>query len=222
MEVFLKIIGYLSIPLVLLSVFVMIRSLRRDQRLTSRSLITQMLVSLVFIIAYALLLRVSVSLALSTPLLVLGLILGVLWNRTTHLRLQKGEVFGRRSIWYLVIWGLSFSITQLMALTASAEIVSYGLSTVYFSTGLAIGTNGSLLFRRWRLISSGAPVEISCPACGTVNIRVRNFCTQCGQTLAPTVATAPVSLESSTRCPRCGHINVSGERFCTECGQQLS
>lgn len=220
MELFLKIIGYLSIPLLILSVIFMIRSLRRDQRLTPRGLLIPLCTSIVLLIIYNSLLGVSPPTALSYILMFLGLIFGMLWSRTTHLTMRQGMAYGRRSVWYLIIWAFSIGITQLMALTVSSKFVAYGLSTIYFSTGLAVGTNGSLLFRRWRLVSVSVQ-KITCPNCGTINARMIKFCTQCGQALAPVVA-GTQAVPASPRCPQCGHVNAPGRSFCTNCGQRLS
>jgi len=220
MEVFLKVLGYLSIPLLLLSVIFMIRSLRRDRRLRSRSLLIPIFISIVFLIVYNSLLGVSPPTILSFILMILGLAFGSLWGRTTHLTMREGMVYGRRSVWYLVIWALSIGITQLMALTVSSAAVAYGLSTIYFTTGLAVGTNSSLLFRRSRLGPASVP-EITWPNCGTINGGTRKFCMQCGQALAPVIASAQ-AVPASSRCPQCGHVTQPGTSFCGNCGQRQS
>jgi membrane protein CcdC involved in cytochrome C biogenesis len=219
MEYFLKIIGYLSIPLVLLSVFWMIRGLRKQRRLTQKSLIIQMLFSPIFLLVYSLLLKVPVSQTIATTLLIVGLVIGVLWGNTTRLQYRDNQVFGQRSIWYLVIWALSFSITQVLALIARSGIVAIGLSTMFFSTGGAIGMNAYLLYRYSRMVSHGTR-ETTCPGCGSQNDLGVNYCIHCGKSL---VTMANVSSNSSmVTCPNCSSSIESGLRYCTQCGKSVN
>ena len=193
MDFFFRIIGFLSIPLILVSVGLMIKNLRHEQRLTSRSLVIQLAMSPIILLIYALLLGVSVSVDLAIPLLFVGLALGALWGKTTKLSLNRGQVFGRRSIWYLVIWALTFTVTQGLALAASSGAVSHGLTTMFFSTGIAIGMNVNLLYRRWSLVSHGAPAGVRCPACGNLNTAGLKFCVQCGTALASSPVITSIS-----------------------------
>jgi len=219
-----RIIGILSIPLTLVAIALMIRSLRHEQQVTARSLIIQLATSPVFLAVYAWLLGVSVSLRIAVPMLIVGLAVGVVWGHTTKLRLtRRGRVAGRRSIWYLAIWALTFTVTQGLALWASSEVVAHALSTMYFSTGAAAGMNGYLLFRHWRLLS-GAPAPLRCPACGAVGGRGQKFCVRCGTALAPPLAPAPAPANASAAgaaCPGCGYANQPDTNFCINCGRQL-
>jgi len=219
-----RIIGILSIPLTLVAIALMIRSLRHEQQVTARSLIIQLATSPVFLAVYAWLLGVSVSLRIAVPMLIVGLAVGVVWGHTTKLRLtRRGRVAGRRSIWYLAIWALTFTVTQGLALWASSEVVAHALSTMYFSTGAAAGMNGYLLFRHWRLLS-GAPAPLRCPACGAVGGRGQKFCVRCGTALAPPPAPAPAPANASAAgaaCPGCGYANQPDTNFCINCGRQL-
>jgi len=220
-----RIIGILSIPLTLVAIGLMIRSLRHEQQVTARSLIIQLATSPVFLAVYAWLLGVAVSTRIAVPMLIVGLGVGVVWGRTTKLRLtRRGRVAGRRSIWYLAVWALTFTVTQGLALWASSEVVGHALSTMYFSTGAAVGMNGYLLFRHWRLLS-GAPAPLQCPACGAVGGRGQKFCVRCGTALVPPPAPAPAPASASTdaagTCPGCGYANQPGTNFCIHCGRQL-
>ena len=122
---------------------------------------------------------------LSYGLMCAGIIFGSFWSRATKLSVREGTVYGKRSIWYMVIWVLSIVTTQTLAMTATQELVAYGLSTIYLTTGIAIGTNLSLLFQQRRLVTVNLYGDITCPNCGTINSRSLKFCTQCGQALVP-------------------------------------
>ena len=228
----LKIVGYLAIPVTILSVLWMIKTLRRPKPVTFPSLVIQIALPVLVLLVYSLLLHVSVNPALAWPLFAAGLVLGVISGQTTKLNVNKGKVYGQRSVWYLVVWALTFSVTQLLSLMQRRGIVALGLATMYFSTGLAIGTNVSFMYRRWRLLSkpeelalvpapayAAAGAAVACPNCGAANAISRKFCGECGKTLE--VRTAPAARKSPGACPQCGHVNPQGKSFCTECGQKL-
>jgi hypothetical protein len=226
----LKIIGYLAIPLTVLSVIWMIKTLRRPKPVTFLSLVIQMALPLVVLLVYSFLLQVQVNILLAWPLGLAGLILGVIWGQTTKLSVTRGKVHGKRSVWYLVIWALTFSVTQVLSLMQRRGIVALGLATMYFSTGLAIGTNVSFMYRRWRLLSrkeepapvyAAAGVAVACPNCGAANSGPRKFCLECGKPLEVRTAAAPAVRKAPGACPKCGHVNSQGRQFCTECGQKL-
>jgi len=151
-----KVVGFLSIPLVVLSVFLLTRSIGRATRITSRGLIIQIGTVPVFLLVYSLLLGVSVALKWAIPLVMIGTGVGGFWGFNTVLTLRGNEVFGTRSIWYLVLWGVSFALTQLLALVGTDGMTASGMATMCFSMGTALGMNGGLLIRR-RLLIAGPP-----------------------------------------------------------------
>jgi membrane protein CcdC involved in cytochrome C biogenesis len=231
----LKIVGYLAIPLTILSVVWMIKTLRRPKPVTFLSLVVQIVLPVLVLLVYSLLLHVSVNPVLAWPLFAAGLVLGVISGQTTKLNVKKGKVYGQRSVWYLVVWAVTFSVTQLLSLLQRRGIVAIGLATMYFSTGLAIGTNVSFMYRRWRLLSKEpkpVPVPavahhpkaggvVTCPNCSTPNTGARKFCRDCGKPLVVRAAPAPAARKSPGVCPNCGRPNPQGRQFCAECGQKL-
>jgi len=158
-----KIVGLVSIPLLVVSTLMMVRSIRRAQRITSRSLIFQLAFSPAFLLMYSLLLGVQVAVKWALPLMMLGIGLGSIWAQSTDLSLRGRNVYGARSVWYLLLWCTTYGVTQLLALFTTDGAVAGGLATMLFSTGSAIGMNGNLLLRRSWLLSaalgSAAPQE---------------------------------------------------------------
>ena len=230
----LKIVGYLAIPLTILSVLWMIKTLRRPKPVTVRSLVIQIALPVLVLLAYSFLLHVQVNILLAWPLFVAGLVLGLISGQTTKLSVKKGKVYGQRSVWYLVVWAVTFSVTHGLSLLQRRGIVAVGLATMYFSTGLAIGTNVSFMYRRWRLLSKEeepalvpAPAHamaggaVACPNCGAANAGSRKFCRECGKTLGVRTAPVPAARRSPGGCPKCGHPNPQGKQFCIECGKKL-
>lgn len=156
LTVIFRIVGFLSIPLVLFSVYMMVRSIGRARRITRRSLFIQLGMSPVFLIGYSLLLGVSIAFKWAVPLVVLGLGVGGFWGLSTALTLRGSQVMGTRSTWYIILWGASFALTQALALFATEGAAAGGLATMCFSMGTAVGMNAGLLLRHYMLLSSSA------------------------------------------------------------------
>ena len=150
----LKLVGFLSIPVVVFSVFLMVKSIGRRRKIGQRGLLIQLGLSPTFLIVYALLLGLGVAMKWAIPLILLGLGLGLFWGQGTRLDVRGGETYGTRSIWYLVAWGASFAITQFLVLFASEGAAAGGLAVMVFSTSAAVGMNGLLLLRRSMVLSA--------------------------------------------------------------------
>ena len=219
MDVVFKIIGWLSIPLLIFSVWMMIRTLKKERTITILRLLLQVAIGIVMLIVYVIFLKVSPPTAWSWVLIAAGLLIGLLQSRTTSLWVDQGKVLGKRSVWFLVVWAAAFSITQLLALLGQGVAASYGLLTVYLATGLSIGANFGLMIARQRILLKSRSGAISCLSCGRDIPVGTSFCTDCGAQLA----TIPVESEpAATYCPGCGKANAAGQRFCTECGASLA
>ena len=219
MDVVFKIIGWLSIPLLIFSVWMMIRTLKKERTITILRLLLQVAIGMVMLIVYVVFLKVSPPTTWSWGLIVVGLLIGLFQSRTTSMWVDQGKVLGKRSVWFLVVWAAAFSITQLLALMGQSVAASYGLLTVYLATGLSVGANFGLMIARQRVLVKARAGVTGCPNCGR-NIPVgTSFCTDCGAQLAavPVVAEPVAAL-----CPGCGKTNAAGQRFCTECGAALA
>ena len=199
LDVVLRIVGFLSIPVLVFSIFLMIKNLRRLYPVKPSGLALQTATPLFVFVIYALLLSLDPPKIPSGLLFVVGIGLGILASLTTRLGMSGGQVIGQRSIWYLVAWAVTFSATQLLAVFARSEYAAWGFSTLYFSFGLTLGTNGTLFVRRQRVLAGDeAPAELHGSAAS---------------------ATARVP---AAACPNCGSAIDVGTRFCTRCGVRLA
>ena len=154
--VFLKLIGLLSIPLMIVSVLVMVRSIGRARRITQKSLLIQIVTSPAFLIVYTLLLGVSIAFKWAVPVTMLGVGIGGFWGLSTALSVKDRQVVGTRSVWYLWLWAGSFAVTQLLAVFATDGATAGGLAMMFLSMGTAVGMNASLLYRHRLLLSTVA------------------------------------------------------------------
>jgi hypothetical protein len=85
----------------------------------------------------------------------LGLGLGALWSRTTRLRLRDGQVVGQNTTGWLAFWGLSFILTQGLALVRQMRVLNLSYVVMALSTGVAVGVATGLL-RGMHALSAGA------------------------------------------------------------------
>ena len=163
-DLFLRLVGWFTIPMLIGAVLLMIRSIKRQSRLRLSALViplaTTVLVPLVYIVILG-----TTPWFLAFPLFLFGLGIGFIWANTTVLEMREGEVFGARSVGYIIIWGFTFILSQTLALATGTLLVGFGLSTIFLSMGIALGTNGNLLYRR-SVVSSGRPDEPLGPAIG--------------------------------------------------------
>ena len=224
----LRVLGYLSIALVVASVVLMVRSLHRERRLKAWPLVLPLAFTPLILLLYVLLLRVTVHTALSWLLLAGGLVLGVVWSRSTRMRVKKSQVYARRSVWYLVIWAATFVYTQtVVVLGAGTSMASYGLATIYFSTGLAVGSNFGLLVSRAATLArtGGAPARTRPLATAGGAATGRAAAAAGGSAPAaaqPAVAgTAAPPPAAAAACPGCGQPVDAGFSFCGACGRPL-
>jgi hypothetical protein len=213
MELLFKVIGYASVLVIAASFFFMALHLRRNTRLRPAGLIVPALMSLLILAVYVLLTGAQGFSPVSALLAALGLGTGVIWSRTTRLSFRGGAVYARRSVWYLAVWALSIIIMQLMAVTSEAELLPYGISAVYFSTGLAVGMNTSLLLRGLNGKTSNGRAAV-CARCGAANAAGVAYCAGCGSPLGG------VSRQAE-RCRTCGQANGPASAFCAACGRPL-
>jgi len=158
LDIIYKIVGLVAVPLMIVSVIVMVRSIGHAQRISRKSLLLQICTSPAFLVLYSLLLGVSVALKWAVPLVMLGIGVGGFSGLSTALSLKGRQVVGTRSVWYLWLWMATFVLTQMLALFATDGATAGGLATMCFSMGTAVGMNGSLLMRH-QLLSSTLPAE---------------------------------------------------------------
>ena len=161
MATVLRVVGYLSIPVLLISVGLTVRSIRREQAVavTVRSSLIPMAFVAVMLFVYVVLLGVTTSGTTTWLPLIAGAVGGLWWNsKTTKLTLQDGRVLGAKTLWVLMPWAISMSLTQGLALAESSLTVPVGFTMMFAVSGLVFGENVGLLQRRARLLGGGSPV----------------------------------------------------------------
>jgi hypothetical protein len=142
-----RIVAILSIPLMGVAIWGLIRQVRKPQRLRTSTPIIGMVMATVMLLVNVFILRQATPGLLGLSLLVVGLGFGVAWGQATRL-LRRGEaIVAKRSVLHIVFWGCSLAITQVLATFATAAWVAGGLVTMFFAAGTSLGTNANLLAR---------------------------------------------------------------------------
>lgn len=211
--------------MLVVSFIFIIKNLRKRKRLTILNLIIPVLVSIVFLILYSMILNIHSPTAISASLAIIGLGLGILWSRTSQLTVNKNVINVRRSIWYVVILAMTVVFTQVMAVTSTPELAAYGLSTIYFSTGLAVSTNISLMFKYLQISSRIKKTNYRvCSRCQFKNEADAKVCSKCGYAIVPNKPkTVPIRVSNAIikACPKCKVENLPDSLYCENCGFNL-
>jgi len=160
-----RILSLLSIPLVLLSFYGMIRQMRKELPFRLFTPIIGLIMSPLSLVINVIFLRRAFSAFLGPALLITGLGFGLAWGQATRLYVKGPSIVGKRSVLHIVFWAVSYAITQILATFAPALWVAGGLTAMFFSTGSGLGTNLNLLIRQLRLRSQTTPMpsEVGMP-----------------------------------------------------------
>ena len=184
MDTLLRLIGFLSIPLVAVSVFVMVRGMGSEYRLRVRGLVVTAGFAVAVLWLFHTVLDVETS-STSWALAFVGVVAGAFVGRATPLRVAAGVVFARRTPWGVGAWLLCFSYAQLAVLGVLPGEYEGGLDAMFLATGVAVGTSLSLAVRRSQVATATDDVEASatqgiCAHCGRPNPGAALFCGHCG------------------------------------------
>lgn len=167
MDTVFRIIGYLSVPAVLIGIAVAIRSTLRERPLRSRTLLLLAGIGLVYLVSHDLLRGDEIVRPLGWAVAVAGILSGASWAERSRLRTVAEQVLAKGEAWYLAFWGLAVVVAQLSALGVLGEDQWPGIYAVYVTTGLIPGSNLALWFRLTQLRRK-ARTAAFCPHCGGV------------------------------------------------------
>jgi hypothetical protein len=142
-----RLIGLLSAAFTLVMTVLMLFSFRRERRISSLSPLLSAALSLVILPVFILLSGARLNLLLGIPILALGLLIGLVRGLTTRLYYKDGQVVGRNSMVFLLGWGGSLVLAQVLSIFGSALLASVGLMPLFLSTGTQVGMNGNIFLR---------------------------------------------------------------------------
>ncbi len=136
-----------SILLTLLALWGLARQLRKDLPITAGGLAWGLVASIVLLAINLLLMRRAVR-GLAVPIgLAAGLLFGLAWGQASRFDAKQGAVYVRRSVLHLILWGVSYALTQALVWLAPPGWVLAGLAATAFSAGTTIGMSINHLIR---------------------------------------------------------------------------
>lgn len=153
MDTVFEIIGWLSIPLTLLSVIYMVVTWRRQRRLSSRSLWVPILVSAVALLVYVGLIGLDPSPVTTWLPFLVAVGVGVFIGHGTPVEFVDGAAVAARNPWSFLVWAGSFTATQLVALLAPGSTEAM-LSLLFAATGLTVGEQLALVSTRSNVLGA--------------------------------------------------------------------
>jgi len=143
-----QVISLAGLVITIVLTIVMLLTFRKPRPIGAWSKLLSILLSLTILAAFILLSGARLNPLLSLPILVLGLIVGLLRGAFVQLSIRDGKVVARGSWLFLLGWGVSLALAQLLNTLGSSGWSSVGLMPVFLSTGTTIGLDATLLLRR--------------------------------------------------------------------------
>jgi len=156
MDSVLRLVGCLFTLLTVAMILAMVLTFRKERRIGLFAPLISGLLSLVLLPIFIALSGASLNLCIGLPILILGGVVGYLRGQTTNMYYKDGEVVGRDSIFFLLLWGVSLILAQLINMAGSVLLSAVGLVPLFFSTGTQVGLNANIFLRRL-LLQSKAP-----------------------------------------------------------------
>jgi len=177
-----KTVSIILLIVFILSVVLLILTFRKPRKVSIFSLMLAIAISLITLTVFSLLTHYRPSLLLITAMGITGILIGIVWSQATRIYIENGNVMSRNSVWYLVVWGGIFALTQLIAITTN-RLPSIIMALLVMSTASVIGMNvriiGKYLTAKSRItIPEAEPGK--CPGCGAPIGRESRFCSKCG------------------------------------------
>jgi hypothetical protein len=82
------------------------------------------------------------------PLVTAGMLLGFLRGQSVSFNWQGNQVIGKNSIFFVLFWGFSLTLSLFLGLLDSPLLASLGLIPAVFSSGLQLGYYLNVISRR--------------------------------------------------------------------------
>ena len=175
----------------------MIYTYRRIRPVSKKSCIIGIIFPVLILGVYSFFIGSGLPSSVMVFLFLGGLYLGFWRGRKTKLWMEGHGPRVQHTIWFLVIWGISYTLMQALVSMGHWMSISVGIGAMCFSTAVAIGSQGNLLVRLRKLLAIPQSVPAEATPAGlpaaSQQTRSRRFCTGCGSEI------------------------ISGDRFCRNC-----
>jgi membrane protein CcdC involved in cytochrome C biogenesis len=156
-----RFISFISIVLMGIGFFMLIKTIKKSNRVRASSLLLSMIFSIAMLLFNVIVMRSAQIQWWFVLILIFGAGFGFAWGTTTALDIKEEKIIGNRSVLYIYFWLASLAITQVLALIAKTNVVALGLAGMFFSTGASLGTNSNILYRMNRLFQTTQVAPLS-------------------------------------------------------------
>jgi len=133
-----------------------IRKMRQETRMSRLTPIVAIGATLLTTWLYLFLTGAEVNWLLVLLLLALGFLIGLAEGQFTRLYYRNATMVGKRSVGYLILWGLAYLLTMALAQWGDAGLHAIGVLSMMFGLGMAVGSNYVLLRKQSRLRQAGS------------------------------------------------------------------
>jgi len=182
MPLVMKAISVIFLIVFVVSVALLVLTFRKPKKVSILSLLLVIVISIITLAVFSFLINYQPSFLLLALMVLAGLVIGVVWSQATHVYVENGKVMSRNSVWYLLVWGGIFALTQLVSVMTNRP-PSVIMALLVMSTGSVIGMNG-MIMKRYFSVKAGAQagptVGSGCPKCGAPVGGDDAFCSRCG------------------------------------------
>ena len=149
METVLSLFNLICAGITFLLVILMVITFRKPRAIGRFAPLLSILLSLLLLALFWILSGAHLPWLVAVPLFALGLALGGVIGFTARMYPQGGRVMGRHSWLFLLGWGASLVLAQLLVWTSWPLAASLGLAPLVLSTATNVGREGAMLVRRW-------------------------------------------------------------------------
>lgn len=182
MPLLMKAISIICLIVFVLSVALLILTFRKPKKVSLPALVLVIVISVMTLAVFSLFMNYQPSLLLLAATGIIGLVIGVIWSQATRVYVENGKVMSRNSIWYLLVWGGVFALTQLISV-ATNKPPAVIMALLVMSTASVIGMNG-MIMKKYFAVRGGAGTAAAplraCGKCGAPAEQGDVFCGKCG------------------------------------------
>lgn len=186
---------YVAFALSLALILRMLAKYRRVRSVSRKSCAFAVVFPVLMLLTYAAIVGSSLPSIALAGLFAAGLALGLWQGIQTDVWIEGGLPRARNTIWFLLVWTVSFATMQALVHIGDRLGVNIGIGAMMATTAVAVGSQGLILFRLSRGGLSARPAGAR--ATGVARAGGRRFCSSCGNEL------------------------VRGDRYCRTCRAEV-
>lgn len=220
MATFLKYLRYASFAISIILILRMLRSYRKVRSVSRKSCAVAIVFPIATLLVYSIIIGSSLPSIVLSALFAFGLALGVWQGKKTDVWVENGRPRARNTIWFLVVWALSYTLMQVLVQLGNSLSLNVGIGTMCVSTAIALGSQGFIMIRLSQ--TGGLPVRLASiraeggVAAGSGAVPAAGAA-EASRNLPTSVSAASASPHEHRYCSVCGAQIVPGDHFCRTC-----